>query len=274
MASDQLCGSISRRFRTGPVRATAVVRCSPATGPPRPSRSDHQLRPRGLRHARRAVLHPRRLDLVVGGVVGSGSRPGTPNRRRPRRCPGRRRRRRRRRRPSRIRALPAPPLDCISATPRRARAAKVRVVASRTKVGSLTLGFKLRCTRHRPVSLSLSTRSFDLKGLAFSLTAVRHSNERVRITGRLTRPARSRARSVRPRIPAPMAGAAAAPCAGAAGRPPREDRSCDRVGVSAIVAPEARHRPGHKPRESAWPTMCCSSVGTRCTGAEQRGSRS
>jgi hypothetical protein len=63
------------------------------------------------------------------------------------------------------------------------RAAKVRVAASRTKVGSLTLGFKLRCTRHRPVSLSLSTRSFDLKGLRFSLTAVRHSNERVRITG-------------------------------------------------------------------------------------------
>ena len=64
------------------------------------------------------------------------------------------------------------------------RAAKVRVAASRTKVGSLTLGFKLRCTRHRPVSLSLSTGSFDLKGLGFSLTAVRHSSERVRITGR------------------------------------------------------------------------------------------
>jgi secreted trypsin-like serine protease len=64
------------------------------------------------------------------------------------------------------------------------RSARLRVAASRTKISSLALAFKLRCTRHRPLSLTVSTRSLNLNGLAFSLTTVHHTNEHVRITGR------------------------------------------------------------------------------------------
>ncbi|MFZ0385290.1 MAG: serine protease [Solirubrobacteraceae bacterium] len=63
---------------------------------------------------------------------------------------------------------------------------RVRVAASRTKVSALALTFRLRCTRHRPVSQAISTKAFKLTGLRFSLNLVRHAHEHVRILGRFT----------------------------------------------------------------------------------------
>jgi secreted trypsin-like serine protease len=64
--------------------------------------------------------------------------------------------------------------------------ARVRVAPSRTKVSSLRLGFRLRCTRHRHMSQTVSTRAFKLNGLRFSLNLVRHTSEHLRIIGRFT----------------------------------------------------------------------------------------
>jgi trypsin len=64
--------------------------------------------------------------------------------------------------------------------------ARVRVASSRTKVSSLRLSFRLRCTRHRPMSQTVSTRPFKLNGLRFTLHLLRHTNEHVRIVGRFT----------------------------------------------------------------------------------------
>jgi secreted trypsin-like serine protease len=66
----------------------------------------------------------------------------------------------------------------------QARTVRVRVASPQTKVKSLRLAFRLRCTRHRPLSQTVSAGPFKLKGLTFSLSLVRRRDEHIRIVGR------------------------------------------------------------------------------------------